>query len=173
MTGKGLRRMVAALTMVAGAVASPVFATNGTDQPQPCAVTYGATPHGAGRPIATTFAVSCVADAEWEVTSIEQQTTLRDTTAAGTVTSCHQQVPGTSATQTCSVMGVRLHSYLAIFRLKVWGNYAVCLDDGTCDSLTPVEDPACVRMVADSAPAAEEPSLVLDCTYRQVVTVGT
>jgi hypothetical protein len=57
------------------------------------------------------------------------------------------------------------------YRLKAWGNYAVCLDDGTCDSLTAVEDPACTQMAADPHPSVHEESLVLDCSYRQVVTV--
>lgn len=172
MIARRVRRASAAASIVMVATAGAAFAAGGSDQPQPCVVTYTATPHGGGNPITTTFETSCTADPQWEITSIDLQTSISDTSPIGTKNSCHQQVPGTKASQACSLTGVRLHTYLVTYRLKASGNYAVCLDDGTCDALTPVTDPACTEMLTDPHPSVQQSSLVLDCTYRQAVTVG-
>lgn len=162
--------MLAASTMAAAAVAVPAFAATGTDSPQPCTVTYAATPHGAGRQITTAFDVTCAADPQWEITTLDQQTTIRDIASTTAAKTCDQQVSGTAATQTCSATGERLHDYLVTYRLRALGNYAVCADDGTCSPQTPIENPACVETETEQLGAA--PTVVLDCTYRQLVTIG-
>ena len=165
------RSVITIVAIVAACLSAPALAASGSSQPKPCAVTYEALPQGDGQPITTTFAVECAADGQWEITSIDQRTTLQDLTARGATRQCRQQVPSTAARQTCALTGVKLHAYLVTYRFIASGNYAVCLDDGTCDANTPVEEPACQRTALDQLVAANTESVVLDCTYRQLVTV--
>lgn len=149
------------------AMAGPLDGTAGLGMPPPCAAGHAAT--AAAGQVTTAFRVACNADTSYEVTSIGQHTTIRDLSVGLPARTCDQTVPGVAASQTCSMPSQRLHSYLVTFEVTVFGNYAVCSDDGTC--VPSYGYPACSTTPADWTKDVWTVDYV--CTFHQVVTATT
>jgi hypothetical protein len=116
--------------------------------------------------VTSRFDVAC--SSGW-ITRVDQRTTIQDLSANRARITCTQTSPGTGGSQTCPLPAKKLHSYLVTYHFAAIGSLAACTDDNDCDGTEPYSSIACAT--SPGVLGFLDASIV-DCTYREVVTVG-
>jgi hypothetical protein len=151
--------LVGSLVVLVAAVGLPAGASAAEDHPPYCDVEYVTTPLGPGKAVTATLAVTC--DDISEIQAVEQTISMRDLSANRSARTCAQTAPREGGTLACDLGGVKFHSYLVVYHVTAVGSFAACIDTGECDAgYLPLQG-SCTY----------GPENILDCTYRDVVTV--
>jgi hypothetical protein len=168
-----MRRIAVAAAVVATAVLStvPAVASSGQDRPAPCSVVHSAG-RADGPTVTAAFRVDCSpADPTFEITSLDQRTTIKELSPAAAGRSCEQHTPGTAALMSCTMPAAAARSYLVTYRFTAHGSYAGCADDGTCTQAKGFESPWCTASLGGKGALLDD-AVVMDCTYHDIVAAA-